>query len=80
MAEAAYAAGGFTAELLEEVVGQLLDVLWPLPQGRRPGLQDVEPMVEVLAKAPLPDGALQVDMRGGEYPDIHFALALRTQA
>ena len=80
MAEATHPAGGFAPELLEEVGGQLLDVFWPLPEGGCPCLQDVEPMVEVLAKAPLPDGALQVDMGRGKHSDIHLALTLGAQA
>src|SRR5690606_1097846 len=80
VAEATHPAGGFAPELLEEVGGQLLDVLWPLPEGGCPCLQDVEPMVEVLAKAPLPDGALQVDMGRGKHSDIHLALTLGAQA
>ena len=56
---------------LEEVLGEQLEVLLPLPQGRHLDLDDVEAVEEVLPEPPGDDLVLQVPVGGGDDPDVH---------
>jgi hypothetical protein len=66
-------AGRWAAEgapdLGQEHFGEGQDVLRAIPQGRQPDLEDLEPVVEILAKAAVEDGGPQVTIRGGH--DTH---------
>ena len=68
--EAVDLAAGFGVELLQEVVGQLGDVLRAFAQGGNDDLQHAEPEVEVAAESALGHVLFQVAVRGGDHPHV----------
>lgn len=54
------------------MLGQQRQVLAPFAQRRGADLQDVEPVVEVLAERPGIDRRLQVDMGRRQHPHVHL--------
>ena len=60
--------------LLAEVVGQQREVLEPLPQRRQLHRHDRQPVVEVLAEAPLLHPLLQLAVGGGDDAHVHRPL------
>ena len=54
------------------MVRQQRDILPTLAQRRQRHHRDIQPIVEILAKAALADRLGQVDVGGGNHPDIHF--------
>ena len=65
---------------LHEVLDEGRDLLDPLPQRRHAELDDVEPVVEVLAEATLQDRPLQILVGGGDDPHVHAHHALAAHA
>src|SRR5262249_43915087 len=55
-----------------EVPSEARDVLRPLSQGRQGDGEDVEPVIEVRAEAPLAHGSLEVAIRGRDQPHVYF--------
>ena len=61
------------ADLVEERVGQLEDVVEPLAQRRQRDLEDAEPVVEVLAELAAPHRGVQVAVGRGDHADVGVA-------
>ena len=55
-----------------EVLGQELDVLGPVSQGRNLDVDHVEPVEQILPHGAIADGLLEVAVGGGDQPDVHF--------
>ena len=62
------------------MVRQQRDILPTLAQRRQRHHRDIQPIVEIFAKAALADCLGQVDVSGGNYPDIHFNRFARADA
>ena len=62
------------------MVRQLRDILPTLAQRRQRHHRDIQPIVEIFAKAALADCLGQVDVSGGNHPDIHFNRFARADA
>src|SRR5439155_732647 len=58
------------AEAGEEEGGQVRDVLLPLAQRGQMDLEDVQPVVEVLAERPRADAGAQITIRRRQHPDV----------
>ncbi len=72
VAELEIEAAALFAESPEKVIGQQHHVVAAFPQGRQEDRDDVEPVVEVLAKAPLGYFDLQVAVGGGHDADVNL--------
>src|SRR3954471_8663055 len=60
------------------MIGEGKDVLASLPQGRDADLDDIEPVVEILAEPARADLVGQIAIGGGDQPDIHLDVVVRS--
>src|SRR5206468_12948235 len=70
----------FLVVVVEEVADQELDVLPPLPKRRQQNGNDFEAIVQVLAKAAILDGLIQVPVGGGDDAKVHRNLRVPAYA
>ena len=64
----------------QEVLGELQDVIAPLPQRRKREGDDREAMIEVFPELAGPDGRREVLVRRGDDPDVHRFTSRAAQA
>ena len=57
-------------EALQEVIRQRHDILAPVAERRDDDVHDVQSIEEILAELPLLDRRLEIDVGGGDDPDI----------
>src|SRR3990170_930931 len=69
----------FGAKLFEERLDEERDVLSSFPQRGKMETEDVEPIIEVLAKQAVVDRLRRVLIRGGDDPNIHAYFGLAAQ-
>lgn len=67
------------ADLVQEVGGQGLDALQPFPQGGQLDPEDVDAVIEVLAKAPVRHLFFQVSIGGGNDANIRMDCPVASQ-
>ena len=60
----------FFRKIRSELSEQQVDIVFPFAQGRDADAGGGEPVVEILAELPAPDGVVQVDVRRGDDADI----------
>ena len=58
--------------VIQEMLGQWDDIIFPLPQRRNMDRYDIQPVIQIFPKALLPHHLLQVAVGGGDDPDIHL--------
>lgn len=65
---------------LDKVIGQHRDILFSLTQRRQVNGGDVQAIKEILTKAPFLNGALKIDVRRRNHPDVDTNGLMRSDA
>src|SRR5690606_32984226 len=79
LGQAQHGVSVFTRIALEKMPSQKRDVLATFAQGRHPEREDIEPVVQIFAKAPCPHFRLQVSVACGDYPHVDTLFLRSTQ-